>query len=84
MSEDVTNENDPAYGNRDGSSNQSYKLSVTTETYSEPALRYSLFPLELVQDDHHRMQEDLNHVPRPEVHPQSSSTFILSADTVIL
>ncbi len=72
------------YGYRDGPANQSYRLAVTTETLTEPSLCYSLFPLELVQDDRHRMQEDFSHVPHPRIHPNSSSTFNLPADTAIL
>ena len=68
----------------DGHSNQSYRVVVTTETYTEPELSYSLFPLELVQDDRHRMQEDPSHLPHPRIHPKTSSTFTLPAETTLL
>ncbi|RPD81278.1 hypothetical protein L226DRAFT_549908 [Lentinus tigrinus ALCF2SS1-7] len=67
-----------------GSSNQSYRIAVMSQTYTEPTLLYSLFPLELVQDDRHRMQEDPSHIPHPCIHPNSSSKFTLPADTTLL
>ena len=54
------------------------------ETYTQPTVCYSLFPLELKQDDRHRMQEDSSHVPLPQIYPNSQSTFILPAATAVL
>ncbi|KAH9912631.1 uncharacterized protein BXZ73DRAFT_56103, partial [Epithele typhae] len=62
----------------------SYRIRRTTNRRSEPSIRYTVHPLELTQDDRHRMQEDSRHHPRPRIHPHSSFTFTTSASTHLL
>ena len=55
-----------------------------SQTFTEPEIRYTLYPLELRQDDIHRMQEDSNHIPVPQLRPFSAMSFNLPADTRIV
>lgn len=61
-----------------------YKLKTMSQTFTEPEIRYTLYPLELRQDDIHRMQEDSNHIPVPQLRPFSAMSFNLPADTRIV
>ncbi|KAI1789535.1 hypothetical protein LXA43DRAFT_892776, partial [Ganoderma leucocontextum] len=63
----------------------SYRIKTANETFTKPEVRYTLHPLELRQDDAHRMREDPSHVPVPQLRPYSASTsFTLPADTYIV
>ncbi|KAI0751604.1 hypothetical protein C8Q80DRAFT_1158354 [Daedaleopsis nitida] len=66
-----------------GSQNLYYRVAITTVTHTEPSLRYTLYPLQLTQEDRHRMQENLDHIPNPCIQQSFSSTFTLPADTTI-
>ncbi|KAI0751603.1 hypothetical protein C8Q80DRAFT_1158351 [Daedaleopsis nitida] len=63
-----------------------YKVKMYEEIYSEPEVRYTVYPLELTQVDSQRMrvQEDSKHVPTPVVHAQSAASFTLPTDTTVL
>ncbi|KAI0774120.1 hypothetical protein C8Q74DRAFT_810377 [Fomes fomentarius] len=62
----------------------SFKITILEERHTEPTICYSVYPLELKQDDRHRMQEDSTHVPNPQIRAPSSFTFTLSLDTDVL
>ncbi|EJF62764.1 hypothetical protein DICSQDRAFT_57253 [Dichomitus squalens LYAD-421 SS1] len=61
-----------------------YRVDTTRETYTEPQVRYTLHPLELREDDTHRMRENASHVPSPHVRASSTTSFILPVDTSII
>lgn len=63
----------------------SYKVTIREETYSDPVVRYTLYPIELTQHDRQCMQEDASHIPgAAHIRSESSSMFSLLADVAIL
>ncbi|KAM5540363.1 hypothetical protein V8D89_005821 [Ganoderma adspersum] len=59
------------------------RIKTANEMFTEPEVRYTLHPLELRQEDAHRMREDTSHIPLPQLRSHSSTSFTLSADTYI-
>ncbi|PCH41519.1 hypothetical protein WOLCODRAFT_163166 [Wolfiporia cocos MD-104 SS10] len=64
--------------------NPSYRITGHRETYAEPALRYTLYPLQLLQDDQHRLQLDASYVPTPRIHRGAANSFELPMNHKII
>nr|VWO93934.1 Protein SEY1 (EC [Ganoderma boninense] len=63
---------------------KSYRIRTVNEMFTEPEVCYTLHPLELRQDDAHRMREDTSHIPHPQLRSHSSMSFTLPVDTYIV
>jgi hypothetical protein len=57
-----------------------FRLSGLVQKRTDPRIRYKLGVLALTESDKHKMQLNLNHIPKPTLHAQSSTFFSLPVD----
>ncbi|KAI0921705.1 hypothetical protein AcW2_006594 [Taiwanofungus camphoratus] len=63
---------------------ETFHVTGQRETHTEPALRYTILPIDLTEGDKHQLQLDGLFVPTPRIHSNSASHFELPVDYVIL